>query len=474
MMMLFSLLLLNLFTLGISPLPWTDEVVFADIVNNYIQFGKLNLNVVPQFLNGEVYVYGPVYFIMQKFFIYAAFMTAYSFRLLNYLFSIIVFGQFYFITKPYLNLKNFLILTLLLASDAVYIANSHSGRMDLIVLSFALFAFQFITQYFKNKKAFNLLLSAVFLSLCILTSPRGLFLLTPIIMIYIFNFNRISLVEKIKIPLLFLAVLLIFYVIYISTMVGSFQRYLQEFIDPSRQQHLAFTFWRETYEMPAIISCVVFSIVYLLKKINKKNEIYYFILINSITIILFLLFVKNIGPYTAMIIPFVYLNIIMIINSVFDKKYYRILIGFLLLINGSLCIVKFWDVLGNQKNRDVYNATYKDLENIKDKNVKVFSPFCFFYYCKNNNLKFENNEMYRISEDAYYRYIKKSGKSYILINNNLESKIWFKKLLANNELNELGYSRINDDENRFLKVIKSKLKINVNNNYEFKLYQLKN
>ena len=87
MMMLFSLLLLNLFTLGISPLPWTDEVVFADIVNNYIQFGKLNLNVVPQFLNGEVYVYGPVYFIMQKFFIYAAFMTAYSFRLLNYLFS---------------------------------------------------------------------------------------------------------------------------------------------------------------------------------------------------------------------------------------------------------------------------------------------------------------------------------------------------------------------------------------------------
>ena len=63
----FSLFIVyQLVTLDRAPCPWFDEVFYADISYNLLQTDEFNLSLFPHYINGQVYIYGPIFFILQS------------------------------------------------------------------------------------------------------------------------------------------------------------------------------------------------------------------------------------------------------------------------------------------------------------------------------------------------------------------------------------------------------------------------
>jgi 4-amino-4-deoxy-L-arabinose transferase-like glycosyltransferase len=179
------LFLISLFTLGVSPLPWYDEVDFASITIGFAETGKFMCTANDLYFTGksmEVLYYGPVYFVINSV-VHGFFGSGIiQFRILNFVAGILCIVLFVKLFERLSGRKSepltTVVFSLLMLSDYTYVQDMHSGRMDMVGLLFVLAGLLMANPRSRNV-LFPFFLSGVFIAAGLLTTPRVYFLTIP-------------------------------------------------------------------------------------------------------------------------------------------------------------------------------------------------------------------------------------------------------------------------------------------------------
>jgi len=401
LLLLFSIaitIIYNLSILAYSPLPWFDEVFFASITHSYIENGLFNLSLAPLYNSSEVLTYGPVYFVLNSFIINILGFGIFQFRLLNFLANTSAIFILSLILKKYnIPVKERLLLILIYLLDAMYIINSHSGRMDGVAVFFMLFFTYLVLNY--NKNFWILPLSGVFFGLAVLTTPRAIFFMIPIIFYYVIKLllnwkkdrNLLRLITW-AIPPLFL------YFLWIFSKFGSinafFDYYLQEKLTDQGQGSTLDTFihfspYINPLEYHVVYATIISFMVLFFKNIKNIPAIVFIFICN---ILLFYGFILDTGMYSIFILPFFYFIIFISLNlsKINNKLKYGIIL-ILLLFNFSTFILKNTGIILDFNHRN-YKALNKLFDENIPQNAKVVGSEVFFYAAIQNKNNFQTIE----------------------------------------------------------------------------------
>ena len=126
-----SILLFHLLSIAISPMPWFDEVCFADISNSLLEGNGFNLVLAPYLEHhGHVVSYGPIFFTIQAGSIWALGLNTLGARLPAFLFAIASFFLFRnFISRTIgLNVNAWLLILIGLSLPTLGLALPYLGE----------------------------------------------------------------------------------------------------------------------------------------------------------------------------------------------------------------------------------------------------------------------------------------------------------------------------------------------------------
>ncbi|GHB41322.1 ArnT family glycosyltransferase [Mongoliitalea lutea] len=396
------LVIWHFLTLPISPLPWFDEVYFADMTNSLSVSKNLAFTLAPQFFSGNQLSYGPIYFILQYIPAQVLGLNPTTFRLLNLISGLLIV----WLSHRFLKF-NPLILILFLLSP-LFIQNSHSGRMDLLSVLFCLVGY---FPFFQGK-ALNLKSSiwvSFWFSIAVLTTPRVAFLFPGV---YVYFLKNISQNPRKKIELIFYSFLPF------ACVIGSFLSWsffttgsslyvIQEIIsDSSTSEHVGVSFIRGHLE--DILSLLL--IIALILSVVKKN-VTAKLFVALVNYLFFSLFVKEIGPYGAMVVPFILIGI----NSSFlESKIIRIGVLGCIAVFLSVFFLKNLVIFSSYDQRNtkgINNFVQSSLES----NKVVIAPFVFYYSLVKNNNQLVSFEVSKLPEDETVFKILEQNPSYLLV-----------------------------------------------------------
>ncbi|MFZ4412825.1 MAG: ArnT family glycosyltransferase [Bacteroidales bacterium] len=297
--------------------PWQDDVSYADITHSVIANNTLRLNLF--FSPVKAFIWGPVYFYSQKIILSILGFGMWQFRILNLISGIYLLFIFWLIAKKlkFSNL-NTLIYIALIGFDIRYVFDLSSGRMDMYALALFMSAW-LLFQNKLNKKYFIFIIAGVLAALSFLTSPRiGFYFL---IFILTFVVELIKTENRTKTFLqyfIFGLSILLPVLVWVYATYGSIFGYVNFYIDsPLVAKHYGGSFFPMEYQIPSILLWLL-SAVYVLK--TKENRFNPILLAFYALPVFHLLFIKEMGPYSAMLMPFIYLGIVYAVNSIPRKE----------------------------------------------------------------------------------------------------------------------------------------------------------
>ena len=398
-----------------SDLPWFDEVYFADITHSVLQDNTLTLNVL---LSPEkALIYGPVYFYTQKVVLSFLGFGMWQFRILNIAAGILLLIIFWIIAKK-LNISklNICILIALIAFDSRFIFNMASGRMDLLALALFMIGW-FLFQNNINRTFFLIFIAGIISSISFLTTPRIGFYFLVYILTFVIEYITSDKRNKILIQyLVFGFLVLVPILIWIYSTYGSIFNYSSFFFnDPLIANHYGGSIFPVKYQIPIIVLWFI-SGVYVFR--SRKNILNPFLIALFFFPVFHLIFIKEVGPYSAMMMPFIYFGIIISVNSI-PKKEFSILPGIFVLY---LFLFSLSSTFNNIASREFTNSdpfrTFLKSKNITNRNVLADFPYYYlltengnrfisFYNTKDelteNNLNNINIEYAIISNENYIK-----------------------------------------------------------------------
>jgi hypothetical protein len=425
---LYFLLIFNLATLTISPIPWNDEIYFADLSMSLAQQQGLINTILPIDNPPFVYIYGPIYFYIQALLIKLFGLKIFLFRFVNFISSIGILWVLY----RYFRVNKLLIL--LLAISPLFIQNAHSGRMDLFATFFALVGY---VPFSKNNNVtfYKISILSFFFLLAFLTSPRVAFLFPGV---YVFLFSKFSLkwrdVSLMIIPIITVFAGLIAWSLNTTgSLFGAYLPIFQSNIAQSSEMHMGISFIRGHIDDLISLFFLFFGVIYYLK---YRNLVVLSMLVNYL---LFSIFVKEVGPYGAMVLPFIILGISQID---FSNIYFRASFILILSIFSFYFLGKTVILLGSISSRN-----HNNLDNFIKSNIpsgeKVFATNEYYYSLLNNN---NSPVMIQFVSKETESFILKEKPKYLLLNfqfykskkiDYLLGKLKYKKIGTINE-NNLG------------------------------------
>jgi hypothetical protein len=142
----FSYFAYHLFTLHLNLYPWFDEVFFASMAKNFLEFGHLIPEVSKEtFYGKQVFIYGPVHFFLEGFS-----FRVFGFGIFQYRWIVFAFGIVTIITTARLlrlyniSYKNYWLLIVIFSLDPFMNLSMHEGRMDLETITIMLMAIYFL------------------------------------------------------------------------------------------------------------------------------------------------------------------------------------------------------------------------------------------------------------------------------------------------------------------------------------------
>jgi hypothetical protein len=421
---IFLWVLFNLFTLIISPIPWNDEIYFADLSLSLSQNKGFVNTILPMENPPFVYIYGPIYFFIQAALIKLFGLNIFLFRLVNFISSVGIL----WILNRYFKVNKLLIF--LLATSPLFIQNAHSGRMDLLATFFALMGYVPFAGNIRVTLT-KIGIASFFFLLAFLTSPRVAFLFPGLYVLLLadfkLNFKYLCLA---LIPVVTVILGLISWSLFTTgNLFGAYLPIFQSNIAQSSDLHIGVSLIRGHIDDLISIFFVFFGIVFYIKNRNLS------ILSMLINFTFFSIFVKEIGPYGAMVLPFLVIGLTQI-N--FKNNFFR----YSIISSAAIFLIIF---LGKGvflvASLPVRNYTLVD-NFIKTRipiGEKVIATNEYYYgLLKNNNLpmmvQFESNES--------ISYLLKESPRYILINkqyyNSRKLDFIFQKIKYKNigEINE--------------------------------------
>ena len=295
----------HLLTLAISPLPWFDETFFASMTVSYNTTRELNLIAAPFAYNGELLIYGPVYFWITSFF-----TKIFGFNIIAFRLSGVIFGLLSIITFcKVLNLsyprKAAYLIILALTLDPLFNANMHSGRMDVVALFFALLSilvYQMAEAKSKRTSLWPFVLSGVIFATALLTTPRIGILLIAFGLCQLAKIRSVSNENLLRLAAFSVALVLIYF-IWIFLSFGSVPSFIQYYT--SFSEYLGGGYYSyPIQQLPLLlITCLsVIAGVFM----SGKRFFSPLVLLSIVSIMLFYSIVYDTGQYSVIIIPFQY------------------------------------------------------------------------------------------------------------------------------------------------------------------------
>ena len=401
---LFSIIIFvfHIVTLQRSPLPWFDEVFFANMTKSLQSSGKLYLPMsTGQYEGEEILHYGPIYFYTQAFITKWLGFGLLQFRTLNFLSGVgILVIMIQIARKLFISPTLVCFLFLFLIFDPAISSNMHSGRMDALAMFLFLLGFYF---YFVSSKSLkSSIFASLLFSFSILTTPRigFLFLVLPVKMFYDYLFTRCSFNYLIKTHVLVYIIIFTSFLCWIFFKIGSINDYILLFSQNSTFETLYTLFHLPPiYQLPAFIYfCFLF--IYLLVNLLFKKDIVFDkkidkSLVVSIIIMPFIYIVFIKGGYTIYLMPFLYLAILNFINflqkSNISIKIHSIILSVLLAINvflflyKSIILISSW----NSRNSELFSSFFFQKRIF---NENILASHQFFYQVQKNNNFISNDD----------------------------------------------------------------------------------
>jgi hypothetical protein len=427
---IFLWVLFNLFTLIISPIPWNDEIYFADLSLSLSQNKGFVNTILPMENPPFVYIYGPIYFFIQAALIKLFGLNIFLFRLVNFISSVGIL----WILNRYFKVNKLLIF--LLATSPLFIQNAHSGRMDLLATFFALMGY---VPFGGNIRVTltKIGIASFFFLLAFLTSPRVAFLFPGLYVLLLadfkLNFKYLCLA---LIPVVTVILGLISWSLFTTgNLFGAYLPIFQSNIAQSSDLHIGVSFNRGHIDDLISIFLVFFGIVFYIK---NRNLLILSMLINFT---FFSIFVKEIGPYGAMVIPFLVIGLTQI-N--FKNKFFRYSIISTTAIFSIIFLGKGVFLVASLPVRN-YTLVDNFIKTRIPTGEKVIATNEYYYgLLKNNNLSM----MAQFESNKSASYLLKESPRYILINKQyynsgkldfIFQKIKYKKIGQINERNIFEY-----------------------------------
>ncbi len=412
---LFFISVYHLITLHISPLPWFDEVFFANITETYNTTGKFLLTVSPALvgLEGEVLMYRTVYFLLNSIIMDIFGLSIYSFRLLNLIAGMIGLWLF-FDTFIFRKIKSLLISTLIgiiLFTDPIIILTLHSGRMEGLAFLFFVLAMRPLLRINDQPTQIrwvSLITSASFVSISLLTTPRIAVIYVGLLPFFLLSFykKQINIIKLI----VFSVVTVFIYLIWVFYKFGgilefiNYYKHLSSFAATTGLSiHIPF------YEYPLVIIGLISIIGLIVCRKNTRNIIYH-ALVFALGIIFFHLIVTITSTaYYFYILPFYIFFIAQYLDiDYLNKKIKYIFIFCIIICNMGIFVIKTFEVTyaREQRNPSVIENFVK--ENLEI-NKKVGGNFAYFYAVRKNNNEFLSIEFHesKILKEADYLIINK-------------------------------------------------------------------
>jgi hypothetical protein len=389
----------HIITISISPLPNFDEVFFTSIADNYSNDFTFSTSIgsLPGQKTSEVLVYGPLYFMALGNIIKYFGLNIFVGRSIS-LFSgfLLLFFFIFFLKKT--SKKTFFIylFVLLFITDSRIFTSMHSGRMDLFCIVFFLMAI-YIIWNFDN--FFMSSIAGILLAISYLITPRIIFYFLGLLVIFSLDFFYYKLKYKKYFIAFFVFLFFVsFWIIFKFNSPTNYINYiknLKNFGYNDNSSTLGYHFGINNISFflknPAFIIFVIVSFFS-----------YYFNLFTRLTLFVFsiivshLFFIHEAGPYSAMILPFVYwfiINQILVLsNSINYRRYLFLSIYILLAFNVSTFLFKSFVLLSSYNSRNEYYVT-ESLSPFNLNNKNVLSSFKFYYILKNKQANFTSIEL---------------------------------------------------------------------------------
>lgn len=369
-------------------MPWFDEVYMSNISSSFMTTGKFSNMLPVHQLGSEVVEYGPVTFWIQSSFFRVFGESILVGRIINLLFGFALFFLLYnWIKNNYTVLAARLVLLFLL-TDMAILTLLMCGRLDFIsVFLFSLAVFQFL----KSKNLAAVISSGLLFGLAFLSTPRmGVYLLAFAPFFLIECYTK----KNIKETIIKYATLFIAFIIPVATwifiMFGNIPNYIKHYTDnPIITEHIGGnSILPKTYQIVPFLTIVLVLLYRFKKKIKIPEHVWLFISI----IILHLIFIKEIGPYSGMMMPFVYLVLAMLIDKelIHDIKYFKYV--FVLYLSAMFLVFMLKDAVTiltfSSRNPIAYeNQIAKEITVTKQ--TKILADIKYYYILKDLNVSFK-------------------------------------------------------------------------------------
>ena len=314
---------IHLYLLDVSPLPWFDETYFASIAKSWLESGTLQPKVALADGLTEQPVYGPIYFWLLGASFKLFGFGIWQLRLVSLLsgFCVIIaaaklFRLFGASTKLQITLG------VILSLDPFFNRSMHEGRMDLLALFFLLMASYFQIKHWENSSGKkDLLFSAIFATMALLTTPRSGFFLVGFVFLHLYLIIKRS--HKVADLLIWCAIIFGFYSIWVVEAFGGY-RELLAFYE-------RYTMFLRTNPAKTAISVQQYPLIFLgvisavYGTIKFRREYWTIpIILFASSIVLFYSIVFDQGPYAVFIIPSYYLLIFKLLQLELRAKNVRI------------------------------------------------------------------------------------------------------------------------------------------------------
>ena len=383
-------------------------------------------------------LYGPVYFIIQKFILKIIGFGVFQFRLFNFLCGLAIIPILRKLIKDSISLKVQLYIFIAILLEPVFQRNLHSGRMDFLALVFLFTAYIF---YFKieksdNKKILSIAVG-VLLALATLTTPRIIFGFVFFVIDAILNVKKRE--RLLQYFIIFLSFALI-YSIWIFVKFNSLNQFIFTYTNNDLiKEHLGADrsiFLRYNYHILLWVLLVI-SCIFLLKiwkKLPQKSK--QLARLSIINIIVFHFAIAERGPYTAMVIAF-YLVIIGIAfnyllkqnNSIkWSVTFYTIIV----FPFAAIFSIKAVSIIKTFNDRNPYTIE-KEISNIIPKDKKVIGTFDYYFACINNQNNFEEFEYCIDFDKMFYHQTNEFKYEYLIVREDFCNLPITQKYLASNK-----------------------------------------
>jgi hypothetical protein len=336
-------LLLISFTINLGTIisfpSWDDEAYMANISFNLAQGHGRIFDMLPGFSGSEVNRYGPIFFALQSFLIRHFGLHDWLFRLPNFASAYLSIGLIALILRGNGIARKWVYIYAIFAIlDVSTNRNLVSGRMDMmatLLVTIALYLTSLRSPPLQPEWLRWPLVGTV-AALGFLTSPRALFILPVVIILgWPITWNsqgRRSFHHALRHTCLALFGFLAPILLWIWSL-GGFAAYLAVQESGVVREHIAPSFFRSPYDNIGILSMLVLALIG--ARHVRRSPLLQGLIANYL---LFSLFVREVGPYAAMIMPFVLAAVAVLLSEIQGLPLFKVLLTALMILPGSLLL----------------------------------------------------------------------------------------------------------------------------------------